>query len=67
MTQEAKIDALEHVVTTLMKELKLRQGLDPEWIFEKTKSSIMGSNGPGGPTQKAEAMDALQALRTLII
>ncbi|NBF03981.1 hypothetical protein GV819_16945 [Pseudomonas sp. Fl5BN2] len=65
MTVNAKIDALEHLVVALLREGKKRHGIEPDSIFEKAESSIMGSNGPG-TTHKAEAMKELKHLRSLL-
>lgn len=64
MDQEARIAALEHLMAALFR--KFSGTLDANGSFESAKASIMGSNGPGGPDQKSEAMEALANLRSLI-
>jgi hypothetical protein len=64
MSQQAKIDALEHLLIAVLKKNSMT--LPADAIFDAAHASIMGSNGPGGTTQKTEAMDALRNLKTLL-
>lgn len=64
MNQEARIDALEHLVAALLLEAQ-RHGMDLHYFLNGVQGSIMGSNGPGGPTQKTEALEALKALEII--
>lgn len=65
MSQEARINALEHLVVVMAKYLE-QSGVSSETVFEYTQASLMGSNGPGGTTQKSEAVSALNDLKTLL-
>lgn len=65
MSQEARINALEHMVVVMGKYLE-QSGVSLESVFEQTQASLMGSNGPGGTTQKTEAVTALNDLKSLI-
>ncbi len=66
MTLNAQIDALEHLLVALLNEGKKRHGIEPDWVFERAQGSIMGSNGPGDPAHKAEAMEKLKDLKALV-
>ena len=66
MTINAKIEALEYSFLALLGEVKKRHGIEPEWIFDKAEGAIMGSNGPGDPAHKVEAMEALKNLKSLL-
>jgi len=60
MSNQAQIDALEHLLMAVLEEQTSR---DIERIFEKAQGSIMGSAGPGGTTQKTQAYDYLRNIR----
>jgi len=62
MSTDSRIAALEHLAAELLKEAK-RQGLDVDRVFEKATSSLLGSDGPGGPAQKSEAVDSLKEIQ----
>lgn len=64
--QQAQINALEHLVVALFKELDVRTGIPYTPIVATAKASILGSNGPGGPEQKAEAVQYLEHLETML-
>ncbi len=62
MSDQARIDALEYLVVALIKELKVRSGLPGAALFDSAKVSLLDSDGPGGPSQKAAAVQALEYL-----
>lgn len=64
MNQNARIEALEHLLAALFS--KFSGTLDANGSFKSAEASILGSNGPGGPDQKAETLEALAHLRSLI-
>ena len=59
MNQEARIDALEHLLVALVLEAQ-RNGTDLHHLLANVRGSIMGSKGPGGPKEKAAAAEALK-------
>ncbi|KPX42460.1 Uncharacterized protein ALO68_02331 [Pseudomonas syringae pv. helianthi] len=61
MSNKAQIDAVEHLLMAVLEEKTTR---DIERVFEKAQVSIMGSAGPGGPTQKTQAFEYLRHIRT---
>jgi len=65
MDADARLAALEHLVIALLKEQSLRAGHPPEAVFNIAAGSIMGSNGPGGPKEKAEARKALENIQLM--
>lgn len=62
MTNQAQIDAIEHLLVALLKSSKMTLPTDP--IFSDAHASLMGSDGPGGPSQKAEAAEYLKYLKS---
>lgn len=64
MSNQAQIDALEHLLLSVIKSSEV--SVAAYEIFENAQSSIMGSNGPGGPTQKTAAMEYLKHLKILL-
>lgn len=58
MSNQAQIDALEHLVLSLVKNA-VREGRMLEGIFDDAHGSVMSEKGPGGTTQKTEAADYL--------
>jgi len=63
MDTDARLAALEHLVIALIKEQSLRAGHPPEAVFRVAAGAIMGSNGPGGPKEKAAAREALENIQ----
>lgn len=61
MTQQAQIDALEHLVMALLK--RTRMTLQANLVFEDAEASIMGSDGPPGTTEKVQAREHLDHLK----
>lgn len=66
MNQEARISALEYLVAELLKQLRDRDGKPIDSLIETTKSTILGSNGPGNPETKSAAVNALEDLVHLL-
>ena len=60
MANQAQVDAIEHL---LMAVLKQQTDHDVDRIFDKAPGTIMGSSGPGGTTQKTEAVDYLRHIK----
>lgn len=65
MDADARLAALEHLVIAIIKELSLRAGHPPEAVFNIAAGSIMGSDGPGGPREKAAAREALENIQLM--
>ncbi|MCF5225751.1 hypothetical protein [Pseudomonas syringae] len=66
MSQEAKVIALEHLVITLIKELKVSQEIQPEIVYEQALYSIMSGRYPAEQEKKTAAAGALQDVVALI-
>jgi len=60
MDNQAQVDAVEHLLLALLRRSKMT--LQAKQVFEDAHASIMGSDGPGGPTQKTAAVDYLAHL-----
>jgi len=60
--QQAQIDALEHLVVALFKELRTKTDIALTPVIEAAKESAMGSDGGGGPEQKGAAVEYLEHL-----
>lgn len=61
MSQQAQIDALEHLLIAVLKKNKMT--LQTESIFESAHGSIFGSDGPPGTTEKTAAASYLEHLK----
>lgn len=61
MTNQAQIDAVEHLLLAVLKRTKMT--LQSDQAFEDAQASLMGSDGPGGPKQKSEAAEYLAHLK----
>ncbi|KPW36955.1 MULTISPECIES: hypothetical protein [Pseudomonas syringae group] len=66
MSQEAKVIALEHLVLTLLEDMKVRSGSHPEALVERAISSIRSSSYPGDEERMQAAVGALKDLWTLV-
>lgn len=64
MSNQAQIDAIEHLLLAVLKRSKMTLLADA--AFEDALASIMGSNGPGSPKQKTEAADYLNHLKATL-
>lgn len=58
MSQQAQIDALEHLVLSLVKNA-VRNGRTLDGLFEDAHGSVMSEKGPSGAVQKSEAAEYL--------
>jgi carbamoylphosphate synthase small subunit len=65
MSQEARINALEHLMAALVLEAQAN-GTNIDKLLADVKSSLLGSNGPGGPEQKSAAVEALKGIEYII-
>jgi DUF438 domain-containing protein len=63
MSQQAQIDALEHLVLTLIK--KNRTSLSTAELFEDAQSSVMSEKNASGHEIKTEASSYLEHLKTI--
>jgi len=62
MSQQAQIDALEHLVLTLIK--KNRTALSTAELFDDAKTSVMSEKNASGNEYKTEARSYLEHLET---
>ena len=56
MSNQAQVDALEHLLIAV---LSSTSGAPKKYLIEKATGSLMGSDGPGGPEQKSDAVGYL--------
>lgn len=63
MSQQAQIDALEHLVLTLIK--KNRSSLSTAELFEDAQASVMSEKNASGHEFKTEASSYLEHLKTI--
>jgi hypothetical protein len=63
MSQQAQIDALEHLVMTLIK--KNRSSLSVSDLFEDAGASVMSERNASGNEFKSEAKSYLEHLKTI--
>lgn len=62
MTNQAQIDAVEHLLLAVLKRTQMT--LQADQVFQDAHGSLMGSDGPGGPKQKSEAAEYLAHLKS---
>ncbi|MBP1086057.1 MULTISPECIES: hypothetical protein [Pseudomonas] len=62
MSNQAQIDALEHLLMAVLKSSPMT--MNSFKAFENAQSSLLGSNGPGGPNEKSAAVDYLSHLKS---
>ncbi len=62
MSQQAQIDALEHLVLTLIK--KNRSSLSTAELFADAKASVMSERNASGTDYKSESHKYLEHLET---
>lgn len=60
MSQQAQIDALEHLVLAILRTNAMSLNLNR--VIETAESSLMGSDGPPGSAEKAQAREYLDHL-----
>ena len=58
MSNQAQVEALEHLLVAVLNS-SIATGVPKDYLLEKAKASLLGSDGPGGPQQKGEAVDYL--------
>lgn len=63
MSNQAQIDALEHLLIAV---LSSTPGAPKKHLIETAQGSLLGSDGPGGPEQKTEAVDYLKYIASRI-
>lgn len=63
MSNQAQINALEHLLIAV---LSSTPGAPKDYLIDKAKGSLMGSDGPGGPEQKSEAVGYLAYISSRI-
>ena len=63
MSQQAQIDALEHLVLTLIR--KNRASLSTTELFEDAQASVMSERNASGNELKSEANAYLEHLKTI--
>lgn len=56
-----RIAALEQLVKAMLADAAYR-GTDAHAVKQKAQGALMGSDGPGGPTQKVSACEYLDSL-----
>lgn len=61
MSQQTQVDALEHLLLAVLKRNKMTLVIDR--VFEDAESSLMGSDGPGGTTEKTKSVEYLNRLK----
>lgn len=61
MSNQAQIDAVEHLLIALLK--RNRMTLQADALFTDALGSLMGSDGPGGPKEKSAAAEYLEYLK----
>lgn len=61
MSNQAQIDALEHLLLAVLKS-SIINGVEPDYLLGKARDSIMGENGPAGTTEKSNAAEYLNHL-----
>lgn len=60
MSQQAQIDALEHLVLAILKTNTMTLNLNR--VVETAEASIMSEDGPPGTTEKTQAREYLDHL-----
>lgn len=59
MNNQAQVEALEHLLVAVLNS-SISTGVPKDYLLEKAQASLLGSDGPGGPEQKSEAVDYLR-------
>lgn len=63
MNNQAQIDALEHLLIAVLKS-SVTNGVPLQDFFDRAHSSLLGSDGPGGPKEKSAAVDYLNHIKS---
>ncbi|WP_447650970.1 hypothetical protein [Pseudomonas abietaniphila] len=61
MTNQAQIDAIEHLLMAMLKSHKFR--VDVERAFDSASAALMGEDSPPGKEPKTQAANYLANLR----
>ena len=56
MSNNAQVDAIEHLLIAVLNS-SISNGIPKAELIEKAKVSLLGSEGPGSPTQKTAAIE----------
>ena len=56
MTNQAQIDAIEHLLIAVLNS-SISNGVPKGDLINKAKTSLLGSEGPGGTEQKSAAVE----------
>ena len=64
MTNQAQVDALQHLVIAILKS-SISDGVAIGHLVGKAQSTLLGSDGPGGPKEKAEAVSYLNHIAAI--
>ena len=63
MSNQAQIDALEHLLIAVLNS-SISTGVSKDFLIQNAQGSLLGSDGPGGPEQKSEAVNYLNYIAT---
>ena len=58
MSNNAQVEAIEHLLIAVLNST-ISTGVPKGELLEKAQVSLLGSDGPGGPEQKSEAVEYL--------
>ncbi|MBK3446162.1 hypothetical protein [Pseudomonas lactis] len=64
MSNQAQVDALEHLLIAVLKS-SITNGLSLDHLVAKAQGSLLGSDGPGSPTEKAQAVSYLNHIAAI--
>lgn len=64
MTSELRLAAIEHLLAALLIEAS-HGGVNIIAVNSRATSSLLGSDGPSGPIQKSQAIEALGEIMRL--
>ncbi|WP_166362506.1 hypothetical protein [Pseudomonas akapageensis] len=64
MTSELRLAAIEHLLAALLTEAS-RSGVNIVAVNSRATSSLLSSDGPDGPIQKSQAIEALGEIMQL--
>ncbi|MBH3377136.1 MULTISPECIES: hypothetical protein [Pseudomonas] len=59
MSNQAQVEALEHLLIAVLNS-SITTGVPKDYLLETAKASLLGSDGPGNPEQKTEAVEYLR-------
>jgi hypothetical protein len=61
MDNQAQVNAIEHLLMAVLKTAQFP--VDVQRAFDSAYGSLLGSDGPGGPNQKSDAVHYLNCLK----